>query len=109
MFGKKTPALRQGYRVREDAIDLVQLSSGNRNQVMTDTQQGLPHDCDVLGQHEIEMLGNRSGQRVFDGNNGGIHFPATERAKSLGREGKGHDPGFLAHLGCEPGGSLMAE
>jgi hypothetical protein len=47
--------------VGEDAVDLVDRSAGDGNQVMADTQAGFAHDGDVMSKHEVEVLGDGAG------------------------------------------------
>ena len=93
MAGEKAPALRQRHRMRKDAIDLVDYGAGDRDQVVADAQQRLALDFDVVGEQQVEVLGDGAGEAVLNGNDGGIDFAVGESGKDLGREGAGNDGG----------------
>ncbi len=91
MFGEEAPALRQGHRMGEDAIDVSDRGTGNGNQIVADAKERLTLHCDVVGQQQVEVFSDRTGKAVFNWNDSGIHFPVGERSKDVGGEGKGND------------------
>jgi hypothetical protein len=66
--GEKAAALRQRDRVRIDAINVSYGNAWIGDEVMADAQQRLLLDLDVVGQQQIKVLRDRTGEAVFNGN-----------------------------------------
>ena len=91
MRGQKTPALRQRHRMRKNTLDFCDLHAGERDQIMPDAQQRLPLDAQIVRQQQVEVLRDRAGQAVLDGNHRRLHRALRSQPQRRRRKRKGHD------------------
>ena len=58
---------------------------------MADAQERLAQDSHIVGQQQVEVLQDRAGQAVLNGNDGGLYGSVDERGKGVGGERKRDD------------------
>ncbi len=114
--GKEASALGKRNRVGVDIANLVEPYTGGRDQVVTDAEQRLGDDLHRLGQQKVVVLKNRTGERVFNRDNGGFHFTGDKASKHLRGESAVDDlnragrrsPGAHLHGGFVTEGALFS-
>ncbi len=72
---------------------------------MADAQQRLPLHFDIVGQQQVEVLCDRAGQGVLNGDDGGLDGSLVQRGKDVGGERTGNDHG----IGDQFDGRFVAE
>jgi hypothetical protein len=72
MAGQEGATLRQCDRVGENAVDVGDGGAGDGDKVVADAEQGFALDADVVIEEEIEVLGDRAGEGVFNGDYGSV-------------------------------------
>ena len=84
--------------MREDAVDLADRSPRDGNEVVPDAQKRLALDSNIVRQQQIEVLQDRAGQTVLNGNDCGLDASVDERGKDVGGERIGRDGSPGDHL-----------
>ena len=105
MGSEKAAALGERHGMGEDAVDGGEVGAGDGDEVMADAQQGFALHGDVVGEEQVEVLGDGAGQRVFNGDGDGVDLAGGEGGKDVGGERDGDDFG----VGDELEGGLVAE
>jgi hypothetical protein len=89
--GQKPPALRQRHRVRINALNLVERHTWQDDQVVPDAQPRLPLHPQIVCQQQVEVLQNRAGQTIFDGNDRSLGGSIGHGFEDVGGERTGND------------------
>ena len=56
MLGQETSALRQGDRMREDAVDIIDSGTRDGDEVVADAQQRFAFDLNVMREQQVEVF-----------------------------------------------------
>ena len=88
---EKITALIKSYRMREDSLNILEPGSRSGDQVMPDPQMQLAVDVDIAGQKKIVVLGNRTGERVFNRDDRSLHGPGFNCIEHFRRTRTGKD------------------
>ena len=83
MSAKEVAALVERDRMREHPSQIAQFHPRRRDQVVPDAQREFAMDEHVACQQQVEVLGDRTRQRVFDGNDGRIDAACFEPRRTL--------------------------
>ena len=84
MSGEKVAALRQRYRMRICPPDIAERYLGRRDQVVLNAQAELAVHKDAARKQQIEVLGDRTRQRILDRNHGCCCFAAVQGIENIG-------------------------
>ena len=102
---KELATLRESNRMGKDPAHILQLHSRCGNQIMSNTEQVLTMDMDRVGEKQVVVFRDRSGERVLDGDDRTVHLALEQLIEDLRRDGAGHYRTTRQHLqSC-----LMAE
>jgi hypothetical protein len=105
VVAEEVAALVESNRVRERFAQRVELHAGRSNHVVHDAEQEFALNEDFMRDQKVGMLGDRAGQRVFDGDDGGGDRSALDAIKHFGGSSAGHDRAAGQHAL----GSFVAE
>src|SRR5437868_2693692 len=88
---EKVAALIQCHRVGEHSANVMQLYTRSSDQIVADPQSKFAANEDVVTEQEIEMFVNRTGQRIFDGDNRRSHAVVLKAREDFYGAWAGHD------------------
>ena len=89
----------------EDAVDFADRGSGDGNEIVADAQEDLAFDSYIVCEQKIEVLGDGTGQGIFDGNGGGLYGTVGDGRKGIGGEREGDNDSIVDQID----GGLMTE
>ena len=69
--------------MRKHPFHFRELHSPRRNQVVFNAQAQLRFDPEIVRQHQVKMLGHRTGERILNGNGRCLGPAALQRGKRV--------------------------
>ena len=100
VVGEKSAALGEGYGVGKDAVDVLDGCARDTDEVVADAEEGFADDFEVVGEHEVEVLRDRAGKRVLNGDDCGIDIAACEGGEDFTGDGERDNAGIRRELDC---------
>jgi len=105
VFGEEAAALSECDGVGEHAVDIANGGAGDGDEVVANAEERFADDFYVVLEKQIEVLEHRTGEAVFDGNNGSVDGFLNQFLENVGRESAGYDHGIC----CETQSGFVAE
>ncbi len=102
---EEVATLIECHGMRKDPPHVSQSHASGSNQVMANPQVGLAMDEQLAREQEVEMLGHRAGQGIFDWNHRRANCTALDQIEDFRGSRARHHRCQLQHLAC----SLVAE
>jgi hypothetical protein len=91
MLVEKSPALGQRDGVGKYLAKILDLTPRHANEIVADAQQGFPFNLYVGLKEKVEVFDDRTGERVFDGDDCGANLAVLQSPENLCGECTGNN------------------